>query len=162
MKRLIPVTVLMACLLLAGTSLTCKNVVRSLADFQLGDDNPVCLDDQQQFKAMAIDTGTHDSTCIVYGKVFVDGATQEGAICSLVYASHVRTCLTDGNGRYAFWCQACYIGWYRIKACYQERCNRKADCYGKDHEFFWAAHMDPVEMDLCIGSGGLCPYPKCD
>ena len=162
MKKLTPVTVLMACLLLAGTSLRCKNVVRSLADFQLGDDKAVCLDGPQQFKAMARDTGSHDSTCVVYGIVYFQGDPQSGAVCSLLYGSNVRTCVTEEDGGYAFWCQACYIGWYRIKACYQERCNRKADCYGKDHQFFWAVHMDPVEMDLCIGRGGLCPYPKCD
>jgi hypothetical protein len=162
MRRCIPLAVFGACVLLAATSSTCKNIVQSLADFRLAGDKSVRIDDFQQFKATAFDTGTHDSTCIVYGTVYFKGDPQGEAVCSLFYGTNIVTCSSDSEGKYAFWCQACFIGEYRIKACYDGACNRKADCYGTDHHFEWNASLPPVHMDLCIGRGGPCPYPKCD
>lgn len=158
MKRYIPLAVLVACMLLAGTSLTCKNIVRSLADLQLG------AEETDYFKAPLpprIYPPPPDSTLIVEGTVFAGRNTQEGAVCSLFYGSRVKECFTGPEGTYGFWCQACYVGTYRIKACYEGDCNRGPDCEGGLHQFYWMASMDPVHMDLCIGSGGPCPYPNC-
>ena len=148
MRRFVTPFLLVATVLLAATTLTCKNVVESTSDQRFG----------LEWEATRIDT-VHPGVK-VHGIVCYKGHPKDTAVVTLTYGGgRDWEDTTENGGKYEFLVQ--FSGTYTIQACYGGLCNRGPDCEGGEYEFNVRSSADSVYLDLCIGNGGHCPYPKC-
>jgi len=148
MRSYVVPVLLMASLLVAGSALTCKNVVQSVSDHRVA----------SEWQAARIDTFSPGVK--VSGIVYYKGHPQDGAAVKVAYGGgRDWEDTTQDGGKYEFLVQ--FSGIYTIQACYGGRFNRGPDCEGGKYEFVVHSSADSVYLDLCIGSGGYCPYPKC-
>jgi hypothetical protein len=151
MKRYVVPLLVVTTVLLAGTVLTCKNIVQSRGDCQLVS--------QSQWEVATIDTIVPGVK--VNGTVYFKGNPQTGAVVFLTYGGGFDwEKETEQDGTYEF--SAPFSGWYRIRACYQGLCSRGPDCETGEYEFYLGTSADSVHIDLCIGTGGPCPYYVCE
>lgn len=157
MKRSVAALLVILAVSSSGALLSCDKIIEPLAD----PDGMVGSGLSFKEKLAAVDPDPGDSALMVYGTVFYKGSPQPGAIVILTCGTFGSSFLTDDDGKYEFWCQACPFALCRVQACFKNRCNRGPDCDGGQYEF-QSPPTEPSRFDLCIGSGGPCPHADCN
>jgi hypothetical protein len=136
--------------LLGGTVLSCKDIIKSSGDSQLATGPIACFGGHPA----SPDTAIYPR---VYGAVYFYGDPQNEAIVTLIHEAgevwlDTTEATTQGDGQYGLRCR--YAGWYWVRASYSGENSLSRTFYIRPLSF------DQVLIDLHIGYHDPSPNEK--